>query len=127
MSTVGKRFARGHWYAKNSRQGFLHRFLMGLPKGDGYKVDHRNGDGLDCRRENMRVATHAQNMQNRKVQSNNTSGFRGVTWNQGKWAAVIKVLGRNVQLGRFADPKEAALAFDAKACEVRGEFARTNF
>lgn len=120
----------GGWYAargpqRNNGERFLHRVLMGVPRG--VKIDHKDGDGLNCRRSNMRVATQSQNGFNRKLQRNNKSGFRGVYRARGKWRAQIKVNGKITALGYHETPEQAARAYDAKVLEVAGEFARLNF
>lgn len=104
-----------------------HREILQAPKG--IIVDHINGDGLDNRRENLRFATNSENMQNSRLQKNNTSGYKGVYWDRGrnKWIVRIKVNGRRLNLGYFDDPKEAALVYDRGAMEHFGEFAKTNF
>lgn len=76
-----------------------------------------------------REATTSQNNQNVGIRRHNTSGYKGVTWNKWhqKWRAQIAVDGRNQHhLGYFDDPREAALAYDAAAVELHGEFAKTN-
>lgn len=123
---------RRTWYAKARLRGtprggpqvLLHRFLLGAPTGT--QVDHRNGNGLDCRRENLRLATHAQNLQNRRVPPGR---FKGVSWqkNMGKWVARIDSEGSKRILGYFDDPELAARAYDAAAVELYGEFAKLNF
>ena len=91
--------------------------------------DHINGDGLDNRRENLRVATHSQNMSNRKVQSNNTSGVRGVTWNKnkGKWQVYIKHNKKQYTIGFFSSLDEAKLARKEAEALFHGEFARKDY
>lgn len=118
-----------NWYACDSHGLGLHRFLLGLGKGDVGRVDHRDGNGLNNQRYNLRLATHSQNMQNRRVQKNNRSGFKGVTWNKDmkKWATKIKFEGKWVWLGAFESPEEGGRAYDLKAKELFGEFARLNF
>lgn len=105
---------------------YLHRLLMGL---DVPMVDHKNGDGLDCRRNNMRQATAAQNTANRKKARNNTSGFKGVSWYNriSKWVARIDTDGKTRHIGLFDCPIEAAHAYDEAALRLRGEFAFLNF
>jgi hypothetical protein len=68
-------------------------------------IDHRNGDGLDCRKENLRFATVSQNGANRGKQRNNTSGFKRVSWQKDcqRWRAKIKVRGSQIHLGLFDD------------------------
>lgn len=101
----------------------MHRFITGWEY-----VDHINGDGLDNRRCNLRPATAATNARNVGLRSHNTSGYKGVTWHKAgrKWMAQLRVDGRQVYLGLFTDPAEAASAYDAAALEHFGEFARTN-
>ena len=105
---------------------FMHREIMQTP--DGMETDHINGDSLDNRRENLRICTHAENLRNRKMNSGNKSGYKGVYWfsQRGKWRAAITLNGKNVHLGLFTDPADAAKAYDKAAQEHFGEFARTN-
>lgn len=106
---------------------FLHRFLLDAPKG--LKVDHVNGNGLDNRRENLRFATTAENVRSSARASNNTSGFKGVSWHKHdrKWEANITFNGKRRYLGSFTCPIEAAKVYDAAAREQFGDFARVNF
>lgn len=114
------------WYARSNRE-YLHRLLMSPPTG--MTVDHINGDGLDNRRANLRIASHAQNHWNTGKQANNTSGYLGVTWSRQhrKWKAQIWAEGKMKCLGEFSCPIEAARARDAAAIRYRGEFAHLNF
>src|SRR5258708_16286059 len=81
------------FYAADSRKISLHRQLTGYPA-----TDHVNRDGLDNRRCNLRPATGSQNAANKGRQSNNTSGFKGVNWNDGAWQASLCVNGRREYL-----------------------------
>ena len=107
----------------------MYRLIMQAP--DGMEVDHKNMDRLDCRRENLRLATHTQNMRNRNAHSHNRSGFKGVSPTGNRYRnffkAEIKVAKRKIYLGCFETAEEAARAYDEKAKELFGEFARTNF
>lgn len=105
----------------------MHRLIMNAPTDRD--VDHINGDSLDNRRSNLRVATESENGANREPNRVNSSGYKGVTWqkNIGKWQAQIKCRGKNIYLGLYDDPANAALAYDSKALEVFGDFARLNF
>lgn len=104
----------------------LHVFLMG--KRFGYEVDHKNGNKLDNRRENLRWATDAENARNCK-RKGASSRFKGVTWAEGKrlWRVRIMFLGKGVHVGYFTNEEDAARAYDRKALELFGEFARLNF
>jgi HNH endonuclease len=103
----------------------MHRLVMGEPAG---QVDHRNGNMLDCRKENLRLATPVENRRNRGKQRNNTSGFMGVSRGKGvKWRAHIDVNGKHKALGVFPSAIDAALARDAAARGYFGAFARLNF
>lgn len=112
----------------------MHRFLFGLQSfeptvkpGRWPLVDHRNGNGLDNRRSNLRLATQAQNMSNRGRPTNNTSGYKGVSAGRlGGWRAYITSRGKRLDIGTFASKEEAAEAYNAKALELHGEFARLN-
>ncbi len=102
----------------------LHRIITSAP--DGVQVDHINGDGLDNRRANLRLATHAENSRNVRRPSNNKSGFKGVYKNAktGRWAAMITGGGQRQYLGQFDTPEEAHSAYCKAAAFHHGEFAR---
>lgn len=102
----------------------MHTFLTGLPL-----VDHVNRNGLDNRRINLRPATRSQNAANAGFLRNNTSGYRGVSWHRAtkKWGVQLIARGRKFYLGEFADPIEAAHAYDAAANREFGEYATLNF
>lgn len=105
----------------------LHRFLLDAP--EGLEVDHIDGDGLNNSRSNLRLATRTQNSANRGKNRNNRSGFKGVTFYKrtGKWMAQIGVDGKNVHLGYYGTPEEAAEAYDKAALAAWGPYARLNF
>lgn len=108
---------------------FMHRVVMNLSKYDGINVDHINGDKLDNRKENLRVCTQAQNIANSKINKSNKSGYKGVYWNKErhKWSTQIKFNRKSMHIGHFVDLEDAAHAYDTKARELFGEFAKTNF
>jgi hypothetical protein len=106
----------------------LHREIMNPPPG--LLVDHRNGDGLDNRRANLRLATRSQNMYNKpKTKSKTSSRFIGVSFDKGrrKWETRIYYQKRKIWLGRFDDEIDAAKAYDEAAKKYHEEFARLNF
>ena len=92
-----------------------------LPK----TIDHINGDKLDNRIENLRAATVGQNQHNRKTNANNTSGYKGVSWNKGcnKWLSQIKLEGKRIHLGYFDNLEEAAEVVRKAREELHGDFA----
>jgi len=104
----------------------MHRLLLAPPAGA--TVDHLNGDGLDNRRSNLRVVRRRRSRHPRRFPRPAAPLYRGVSWDKraGKWRAQIRVNMRQVRLGLFTDPREAALAYDAAALHHRGEGAVTN-
>lgn len=102
---------------------YMHRAILEAP--DSLQVDHRNRNGLDNRRENLRLATHSQNLWNRGDYINNTSGHKGVYWSKekGKFYARITVNGKVKNLGYFLLLDDAANARDAAVREFHGDFA----
>jgi len=111
---------------------YLHRALIEAPNGK--RVDHRNGDPLDNRKANLRLATHQENMFNcgkrcRYKGKPTASSYKGVTWDKscGRYKAQIMKSGINHNLGYFHDPRKAALAYDHAALEMFGEYAQPNF
>lgn len=88
-------------------------------------IDHRDLDGTNNRLSNLRAADYAKNGHNRGLNSNNSSGTKGVHFNRavGKWAARIGVSGSRIELGYF-DTCEAAAEARLAAQHLHGEFAR---
>jgi len=125
---------RGLWYAKRhvligdiDTTQSMHRFIMGLEHGDPQQVDHRNRvNTLDNRKENLRIATNAQNSRNQGHRKNNTSSMKGASWHKGKWQAQITVNGKIQHLGLFPTVELAGQAYDAAALKYHGEFAAPN-
>ncbi len=119
-------YARAYVPGSDNKKVSLHRLILDAPKG--VQVDHINGDGLDCRRSNLRLATQQQNNGNRAKTTNPTSSrFKGVDRHHGAWRARIRSNGRQWTLGHFDREGDAARAYDAAAEEFFGEFARFNF
>lgn len=104
----------------------LHRFVIGAKKGE--IVDHINGDITDNRLCNLRICTKSQNAVNSKMRSNNKTGFRGVSiYYKNKYVAEIWKDNKKIKIGVFDNKTEAAIAYDKKAVELHGEFAKLNF
>lgn len=121
-----KWFLSNHGYAASGRE-FMHRLVMGAKRGE--EVDHINGDTLDNRKVNLRLVTHQQNIQNRKVNKNNKLGYKGVYQHtqNGNFIAQIQTPQRKRKhLGVFATPEDAAFAYNVAAIKLFGEFARLN-
>jgi hypothetical protein len=109
------------------RQIRMHREIMKTSKG--LEVDHIDGDGLNNQKYNLRNCSRLQNVLNQKIQKvSKTSRYRGVLWNgRRKWRVQIQYKGKVHYLGYFNIEEEAARAWDRKALELFGEFARLNF
>jgi|7_EtaG_2_1085326.scaffolds.fasta_scaffold00638_21 hypothetical protein len=138
----------GKWYAHKTCAGSgyyafagdhrksMHRVIMDPPKG--MDIDHKNGDTLDNRKENLRICTRSQNCQNKKLRRDSASGYKGVY--KVKSGNLKKSFNayvgdpetfypnkRHINLGYYATAQEAARARDKKAKELFGEFAYLNF
>ena len=105
----------------------LHRLIMCA--GNGMQVDHINGNGLDNRKCNLRICTHAQNQRNQSVrQGNYSSKYKGVHYckTEKVWRAAIRVNGVRIHLGQYKTELEAARVYDKAAITHHKEFARIN-
>ena len=93
---------------------------------DGYEVDHINGNALDNRIANLRLATHAQNVRNTSMRKDNTSGAKGVSWSlkAQRWISYVQFEGKKHYVGLFDDFAEAAMAAQRKREDLHGVFAR---
>jgi hypothetical protein len=115
-------------YAQTRIKGesiYLHRFVMQSVKF-GPKIDHKNGNGLDCRKSNLRVATDRQQMGNSKHQVG-ASGYRGVWMHpNGRFRAHISIDNTLTHLGYYDTAEEAAQAYDRAALAHFGVFATLN-
>lgn len=115
---------RGLKIGKEQTTMSLHHYV--LPKKDGFVIDHINRDKLDNRRENLRYATKAQNRANSPPGKNNTSGYKGLRKSGSRWTAQALEKGKFFFLGVYKTKQEAALAYNAYAVAVFGEFAWLN-
>jgi hypothetical protein len=121
--------SRGRWYAVRKGNGKtirLHREVLNVPPG--MMCDHRNHDGLDNRKCNLRICTASQNGQNRRPLAGGTSRYKGVRLVRatGKWRARICHHGRTIHIGCYDYEADAAIAYDDMAIELFGEFAYLN-
>lgn len=122
----------GHLYARAtesvdgaSRTLLMHRVLMELETGDPLEVDHRDGNGLNNTRMNLRIATRAQNAKNRKPQANR-HGFKGVMWDGWAYRGRIYVDGRRIAGPAVTTAVDAAAWYDQMSMRHYGEFAAPN-
>lgn len=121
------KLTNGLWYANRKEKGktiSMHRQIL-----NDYispQIDHADGDGLNNQRYNIRPCTHAQNQMNSKIRTDNTSGIKGVCWNenQKKWRATIRILGKQTHLGNFKNKEDAIKARKDAERIYHGEFAR---
>jgi hypothetical protein len=107
---------------------WMHREVIDVPKH--MLCDHKNGNGLDNRRANLRPATVSQNLCNRrKTKAKTRSIYKGLEWDkiQRKWKVRIQHDGRRIYIGSFSNEIDAAKAYDIKATAIFGQFACLNF
>jgi hypothetical protein len=104
----------------------MHRLILDVMKGTF--VDHKDRNGLNNRKYNLRPATKGQNVRNCKRPDDNTSGYKGVGFHgySGRWRAYIGLNGKQKSLGYYDSPEEASDAYDTAAIRYFGEFALTN-
>lgn len=105
----------------------MHDEIMNISKGQ--LVDHKDGNGLNNRKNNLRIATAAQNGANKGKFSKASSKYKGVFWDKGanKWGSGVCFKGKKFHLGLHKNEIDAAKAYDVKAKELFGEFAKLNF
>jgi hypothetical protein len=102
------------------------RMLDHFDLGD-LQVDHINHNRIDNQRENLRLATRSQNQAYKKLQVNNSTGYKGVIFHNGKWEVRIRYQGRKLYLGCYDDPIQAASVYDGAARLLYQDFAGLNF
>ena len=128
------------WYAKPWESGFYAAATVGSGRSKRHlrmhrlilpgsaQIDHKNRNGLDNRRENLRPATGTQNSANQSKRLGGTSRFKGVSWDTHNrcWRASIACNRHGINLGRFQSELEAAMAYNTAALRLFGEYARGN-
>ena len=129
-----KLYAARHIYRSGKRTiEYMHRVILNLSYKDNTTTHHKNGDSLDNRRDNLMIVSIGDNVRYReKTNKKCLSKYKGVTYipagrggrAKPKWQASIR---KNTHLGYFDSEKEAARAYDKRAKEIFGEFAKLNF
>lgn len=102
----------------------MHREIIKTP--EGMHTDHMNGNGLDNRRQNLRICTNRENRWNQRKQKQTSSKYKGVSWRKAeeKWRAQIGYDGKRIHLGYFDKEEDAHQAYCKAAKRFHGEFAR---
>jgi AP2 domain len=119
------------WYAATSIGGnthYMHRMIMKCKSSD--EIDHKDRNGLNNQKYNLRKCSRSQNQANKRKQIGTYSSiYKGVTWHKGqaRWISRIRINGHLIQLGSFLLEKDAARKYDEAAIKLFGEFAKLNF
>ena len=98
---------------------YLHRIILNAPKNK--QIDHRDGNGLNNTRENLRIVSHSENQRNKKSYKNNSSGYKGVDKPGSRWRARVHHEGNEIHIGYHDTAEDAARAYDAKIKELSWE------
>ena len=122
-ATHGICIAKGKWTMEQ-----MHRLILGLQPGDNKQTDHRDGNGLNNQRSNLRSCTTMQNQQSSRKKTVGTSKYKGVHWHRcgRKWCSQVSVNKKQKYLGLFNSEANAARAYDITALQHHGQFALTN-
>lgn len=123
-------YEKHRWYVTGRYKGKQYRMHRLIMKETDPKtvIDHKNGDGLNNQKRNLRRATTSQNISNGRIRQNFTSKYKGVHWDKfnNKWRVQVQSQEGIVRLGRFGNEVHAALAYNDMAVKIQGEFARIN-
>ncbi len=122
-------------YAKSNKNTSMHEIVTGQKAPKGYKIDHQDGNGLNNRRENLRIVTNGVNSHNRIKKKGCSSKYYGVTLikKTKKWNASIKnvkkyyhLYSKNIHIGNYMEEIEAAKAYDSWTLYLHGKHGRLN-
>ena len=131
-------FEEYHWYVHKQKSNdiylckkksphYFHSYVAEKMGIESKFIDHIDGNGLNNQRSNLRSCNHSLNAMNSKKRPNTTSVYKGVSkLSGGKWKAQIELNQKSLYLGSFITEEEAALAYNQKAKELFGEYARLN-
>ena len=117
------------WHGDKRTRMRMHRFILGLEFYNSKLSDHKDENGLNNQKYNLRIATNQQNMYNIAKQNGNySSKYKGVNWKKSrkKWEAKINYNKKRYYLGYYDDEIDAAIAYDLTAYKLHGEFANLN-
>lgn len=126
----------GFWQS-NLHQGYVYTRYLSTKKAlhlhivqppAGFTVDHEDRNKLNCKRTNLRIATNKEQQANKDLTVQNTSGYKGVSWNPvtSTWRARIWFRNKNIDLGSFKTKEGAAVAYNKAASQLQGNFAKLN-
>jgi hypothetical protein len=115
------------WKPKKKKYYYMHREILNT-KDKNIQIDHKDGNGLNNQKENIRKCTHFQNQQNRRRSFDGSSLYKGVYYRKDRlcWVAQIRLHGHTYCLGHFPNEYNAAIAYDKMAKIHHGEFAHLN-
>lgn len=114
------------WIKDTDQTTMMHRLIMNVGIGSQSVVDHKDGNGLNNTKSNLRVCTNKQNCWNREVSKKSTTGFRGVNKRLDGYVARIRVNNKLIHLKWTRDIREAVEAYNEAAIKYYGEYARLN-
>jgi len=124
-------YTNNQGYRMNKDGEYEHRKVWEEAYGPippGYSIDHIDGDKCNNELSNLRICSQSQNQCNRGKQANNTSGYKGVSWDKScrKWRVKIRAEGKEIWGGYYNELEDAATAYNFLAAKYHGEFAHYN-
>jgi len=132
--TASRQRPTGTFYAlrgiyRDNKWTTLSMHLMILGNVEGKEIDHRDRDGLNNQRHNLRHCTNTENQRNRVAPINNSSGYKGIGWSKrdNRWRARLAYNGKDIYIGQFKCLIKAVEAYDKAVVKYHGEFAQLNF